>query len=234
MLALDDPRSARRRRRSSALAPDWGPEAIASVARQVEAGIDGPRYAHELYKLSQLLDVLGQPEQALKRVEEGLKLSGGDLDGLCLAGRYAGKLGRTQAAADFFQKALARSPRAPVPRRDWAACCSTRASHRTRSSTWPRRYGRHRTPRPSSTDSGPAHARLGHFAEAVSLFRRAVRLAPDEAAIHRNLGQAEEGCGNLPEAVTHYRAALRLDPDDASAIAGLKRLAGRPAAAPTD
>ena len=32
--------------------------------RQVEAGIDGPRYAQELYKLSQLLDLLGQPEQA--------------------------------------------------------------------------------------------------------------------------------------------------------------------------
>ncbi len=92
------------------LSADWGPEAIAAVTAQVEAGIEGPRYAHELYSLSLLLDALGQTEQALKRVEEGLELSKGDADGLCLAGRYSRKLGSPQVAADFFQKALARQP----------------------------------------------------------------------------------------------------------------------------
>ena len=33
--------------------PEWGPEAIASVTTEVEAGIEGPRYARELYSLSQ-------------------------------------------------------------------------------------------------------------------------------------------------------------------------------------
>ncbi len=92
------------------LAPGWGPEALAAVTAQVEAGVDGPRYAHELYRLSQLLDALGQTEQALKRVQEGLRMSHGDVDGLCLAGRYSRQLGRPELAGEFFQKALSTQP----------------------------------------------------------------------------------------------------------------------------
>ena len=62
---------------------------------------------HELYLLSQLLDALGQTEQALKRVQEGLRMSHNDVDGLCLAGRYSRQLGRPELAADFYQRALA-------------------------------------------------------------------------------------------------------------------------------
>ena len=47
-------------------------------------------------------DSLSQTQQALKRVEEGLKMSGGDVEGFCLAGRYQGKLGRVQSATESF------------------------------------------------------------------------------------------------------------------------------------
>ena len=118
------------------LAPDWGPAAIETVTAQVEAGIDGPRYAHELYTLSQLLDSLGQTEQALKRIEEGIKMSGGDVDGLCLAGRYHTKLGRIQSATELYHRALALQPGAAWPRKGWADYYSTTEIPRPRSTTW--------------------------------------------------------------------------------------------------
>ena len=207
------------------LARGWGQEAVADTTRQVAAGIDGPRYARELYKLSQLLDLLGQLEQALKRVEEGLRMSGGDLDGLCLAGRYSQKLGRIQVAADYFRKALARQPGAGARRRDWAVFSSTRVIFSPPSNTCPPPLNWLRTPRPCSTSwAWPTRGRA-HHDRAVSLLSRASELLPNEPAIHTNLALAEEQLGHLREAVFHYREALRLNPDDSKARAALVRLA---------
>jgi len=119
------------------VAPGWGPTVVDEVASEVKAGIDGSRYARELYHLSQLLDVLGQTDQALKRVEEGLRMSKGDADGLCLAGRYARKLGRTRVAADFFQKALVCQPGAACAEEGLGRCSSTKAISSPRLSTCP-------------------------------------------------------------------------------------------------
>jgi tetratricopeptide (TPR) repeat protein len=92
------------------LATDSGPAVIEAVMTHVQSGIDGPRLPRELYTLSRLLDTLNQTEQALRRVEEGLKMSGGDFEGLCLAGRYHAKLGRTDSAEGLFRRALALRP----------------------------------------------------------------------------------------------------------------------------
>ena len=78
--------------------------------QEVEAGIDRPTYARELYRLLQLLETLGQPAQALKRAGEGLKMSGGDVEGLCLVGRYSKRLGKFKEADSFFRQALAKEP----------------------------------------------------------------------------------------------------------------------------
>ena len=206
------------------LSPEWGPQAIASVTAQVEAGIDGPRYAHELYSLSQLLDALGQPEQALKRVEEGLKLSGGDLDGLCLAGRYSARLGKTAGRDGLLPQALARQP--------GAACAEEGLGGLLLDQGKPQdalvhleAAARAAPDSPSVTNLlGVAHARMGHHDQAVALLRRASQLLPKEPAILANLALAEEQRGDLREAVLHYQESLRLKPDNPQASAGLKRL----------
>jgi len=206
------------------LSPEWGPEAIASVTAQVEAGIEGPRYAHELYTLSQLLDSLGQTEQALKRVEEGLELSKGDADGLCLAGRYSRKLGRPQVAADFFQKALVRQPGAACAEEGLGGLLLDQGNLQSALEHLSA-AARAAPESPSVTNLlGVAHARLGQHDQAVSLLRRASQLLPKDPAILANLALAEEQRGNLREAVLHYQESLRLKPDNPQAGAGLKRL----------
>lgn len=56
--------------------------------------------------------------------------------------------------------------------------------------------------------------RLGRFAEAGVHFEAAIRLRPEFAPAHSNLGLAlAQTPGRLPESVRHFEAALRLDPD---------------------
>ena len=98
---------------------------------------------------------------------------------------------------------------------------------------------RHRPERPGEAGGGdrriphgdPAQARLrrgprqprrrpadqGKLEEAIAEFRTAIRLKPDFAEAHYNLGIALAGQGKLEEAIAEYRAAIRLKPDDAEA-----------------
>jgi len=206
------------------LAPDWGPAAIETVTAQVEAGIDGPRYAHELYTLSQLLDKLGQTEQALKRVDEGMKMSGGDFEGFCLAGRYHGKLGRIRSATELYHRALALQP--------GAACAEEGLGVLLLEQGNPQAALDHlvvaarAAPDTASVFNrlGVAYALLGRLDEAIAQLRRASQLSPNDAPIHTNLGLAQERRGNRPEAILHYREALRLNPQYAEARSGLNRV----------
>lgn len=206
-------------------APDWGPEAVARVADQIDRAIDRPRYTQELYNLSRLLELLNQPEQSLRRVEEGLKLAGGDVEGFCLAGHYADRLGKLKEAKNFYSQALARQPGAP--------CAEEGLGSMLLDQQKPREALAHletaaRTATPSSSllnRLGVAHAQLGQHEQALKLFQQAIQLKPDDVTVLVNLARAEELLGDLVRALTHYREAIRLMPDNPQAAAGLQRLA---------
>ena len=53
------------------------------------------------------------------------------------------------------------------------------------------------------------------FDEAIREFQAALRLKPDYADAHDNLGLAYQQQGRLDEAIREFQAALRLKPDDA-------------------
>ncbi len=204
--------------------PGWGPSTIEEVARQVEAGIDHARYAQELYNLSRLLEILGQPEQSLKRVEEGLKMSGGDLEGLCLAGRYQGILGRIQSATELFRRALALQPGAACAEEGLGALL---LDQRNPDDALDHLLAAARAAPDSASvlnRLGVAYTQLGRLDEAIPRLRRASQLSPNDASIHVNLGVTEERRGNRREAILHYREALRLKPQYADAQSGLNRL----------
>ena len=61
---------------------------------------------------------------------------------------------------------------------------------------------------------GFVRGRQGKDAEAIGLFREALRLDPAQWQAHLNLGIALERLGDLPGALAHYREALRLNPAD--------------------
>jgi len=57
----------------------------------------------------------------------------------------------------------------------------------------------------------------GRLDEAVARYEEALRLRPDYAEAHNNLGNALESMGRTPEAIAHLEEALRLKPDYAEA-----------------
>jgi tetratricopeptide (TPR) repeat protein len=59
--------------------------------------------------------------------------------------------------------------------------------------------------------------REGRFAEAIKHYSAVVRLNPNHAAGHNNLGAAMIIAGQPQEAISHFRAALRIQPDYADA-----------------
>ena len=57
----------------------------------------------------------------------------------------------------------------------------------------------------------------GQLDEAIAGYREAIRLEPDYAEAHYNLGIALQDKGQLDEAIAAYREAIRLKPDSAEA-----------------
>ena len=53
---------------------------------------------------------------------------------------------------------------------------------------------------------------LGRTADAIGYCREALRLRPDYARAHSNLGIALLKSGQLPAAITEFEVALRLEP----------------------
>jgi Flp pilus assembly protein TadD len=59
-------------------------------------------------------------------------------------------------------------------------------------------------------------ARSGRLADAVALFEEAVRVTPEDADLHRNLGLALWQQGRLEAAGPHLERAVALKPGDES------------------
>jgi Flp pilus assembly protein TadD len=71
-------------------------------------------------------------------------------------------------------------------------------------------------------------AQEGKFSDAVVQFREALRLEPDAADIHNNLGSLLAESGRREEARAQFEEALRLKPDYPDARDNLRRLGNSP------
>ena len=65
---------------------------------------------------------------------------------------------------------------------------------------------------------------LGKAPEAIEHYEQALRIRPDFAEAHYNLGVALERVGRPQEAIGHYEQALRIKPDYAEARNSLAQL----------
>ena len=57
--------------------------------------------------------------------------------------------------------------------------------------------------------------------EAIESLKQAIRINPDFAIAHYNLGAAYSKSGKYQEAIESYKQAIRIDPDDAAAHTNL-------------
>ena len=73
----------------------------------------------------------------------------------------------------------------------------------------------------------PGLARRGQLDEAMSHYREALRLSPDLAQAHNNLGLALARTGDVDGAVREMREAVRLAPDRQDFRFNLTVLLGR-------
>lgn len=208
---------------------DWSPEAIAQVREQLLASIDRPKLAGELCTLSKLLDYLGQPEQALHRVQEAQALLGrDDAQALTLASQYLEKLGQPKAAEESLRKAVATDPEY-LPAREALGGLVLDQGQPARALELLEPVLKAMPHSVSALNRvGVAQAQLGRHREAIATFQRAIELAPSDPVVHANLGLAHERSGSPREALQQYRESLRLDPSFGPAREGLARLGGRP------
>jgi len=67
----------------------------------------------------------------------------------------------------------------------------------------------------ASNNRGYAQAKAGQWQEALASFKEALRLDPDNADAHANLGNVLLMQGQIKEAIAQYEEALRIRPNDA-------------------
>jgi tetratricopeptide (TPR) repeat protein len=154
-------------------------------------------------------------------------MSHGDVDGLCLAGRYHRKLGHLRTATEIFQNVLAQQPGTVNAEEGLGGVFLDQGQ--TQPALIHLEAASRLAPESPSVQNlmGVAHGRLGHFDRAVLWFRRASDRLPNDSAIHRNLALAEEQLDHPREAIAQFREVLRLNPDDAQARSAINRLAAR-------
>ena len=68
---------------------------------------------------------------------------------------------------------------------------------------------------------------LGKYDEAIAQYSEALRINPDDADAHYNLGDALRNLGKYDEAAARYSEALRLKPDYLEARRSLEDLVRR-------
>lgn len=79
---------------------------------------------------------------------------------------------------------------------------------------------------------GIAHDELGQYTAAEAAFRRALEIAPDNAAARNGLGQVQAQQGDYALAAESFKAVLERDPRDPVANESLKRVQALVGAAP--
>ena len=60
---------------------------------------------------------------------------------------------------------------------------------------------------------GDCYAAMGHFDQAIACFKEAIKLKPDFAEAHNNLGNILKLLGQVDEAILSYKRAIKLKPD---------------------
>jgi protein O-mannosyl-transferase len=171
--------------------------------------------------LSDCLQREGRLDEALREVDEALRLNPDDVNTRNSVGTVLMNLGRVDEAIGQFQEAVRRWPR-------FAEAHSNLASAYRKQGRLQEALGEFR----AAIDCNPRDFRLqvnlagllmqlGQAGEAIAALETAVKLDSNDAGVRKDLATLLANAGRFEEAATHYAAATRLSDHDADAEAGL-------------
>lgn len=204
--------------------PGWNDEAVASVARRVEATLDPLAHALALMKLSKVLGWAGQLQESYRLGAQAVEMFPDDSRIQYNAGLTAHLIGRKNEAVEHYRRAVEIQPDADEPHGNLGVLLEEagmlddaighfRAAIRyARSPETARRNGANLAR--ALTASGTADYRAGRQREALAKLTEAAELSPGNPEILGRLGIAQLAAGRAADAVSTFEAALTSSPDN--------------------
>jgi Flp pilus assembly protein TadD len=204
--------------------PDWDEEAVAGVARRVEATLDPLTHALALMKLSKVLGWAGQLQESYRLAAQAVEMFPDDSRIQYNAGLTAHLIGRKNQAVEHYRRAVEIQPDADEPHGnlgvlleeagmlDEAIGHFRMAIRYARSPETARRNGANLAR--ALTAAGTADYRAGRQREALAKLSEAAEIAPGNPEILGRLGIAQLAAGMSAEAVSTFEAALASSPDN--------------------
>ena len=160
----------------------------------------------------------GNLQQAEAIYRQILQMDSGNAEAWCYLGTVCLRSGRIDEAVVCCRRAVALKPDfAPGQDNLAQALCAEEHCHLTTASNTMTATAEAR----KCNQQAIALAQAGRLEEAAAVLDRALRLKPDFAEGHSNLGCVFFNQGNYDQAVASYQQALRLKPDSADAHNGL-------------
>jgi Flp pilus assembly protein TadD len=171
---------------------------------------DHPHPAEALRELAVSYQIIGDVEEAERCLRSAVGLQPDDWSGWNALGSFLVRVGDYAAARIAYRNAAQLSPPSVTwPQQNEAAVMLYQGEFQEAVNTFERIGGAVADPVLAS-NLATAYFFLGNLNRAEELYRRAVALDPDNATLHRNLGDLQLRQDRRAEAVASYRRALAL------------------------
>ena len=188
-------------------------EAIAEFREAARLKTD---YALAHRNLGLALCEQGKLEESIAASREAIRLEPNSASAHQILGNALRAQGKLEEAIAAFRESIRLKPDEARSTRTWATPSARRGGWRRRSPHTGSRSDSGRIPCRASSALAPSCATTSMTSTgAIAAFRAALRIKPDLAMAHSDLGVALANLGNLEEAIASYREAIRLMPDDA-------------------
>jgi len=206
------------------LAPGWGEEAVAEVARRVESGLDPQTHALALMKLSKVLGWAGKLQESYRLAGQAVELFPDDSRIQYNAGLTAHLMGRKNEAVTHYRRAVELQPDADEPHGNLGVLLQEAGQLDEAITHFRLAISYARNPETAARNrvnlanalmvKGYQDYVAGRFAESLDHLGEAARLAPGQPEILGRLGIAQLRAGRTAEAVASFESALQARPDD--------------------
>ena len=199
---------------------DWGPEAIATVTRQVMERIDTREYALALHNLAKVLNWGGKHKEAARLAREALRTVRDDPESVgsfLIVGADLEQQSRLGEALEEYRQAVALAPQDAQARRFLASALARLGKFDQAEPHY--LAALQLAPQDPQVHLGLGQVRFqqGRFDEAVQHFQAATMGLSNNPDVRYNLALALDRAGRKDEAAVQYGVVLELNWRDAAA-----------------